>query len=116
MKVISKEPATKIDFGDKVKAKKSGKLGDLPEGTVGVVLSNGVDYDGDIEVTAPDDCDYFKPADLEVLQKFSGEEVTAPAVTVEFDVPDIKFIAEVLAINAVGPLYRQFQQLLSEVA
>lgn len=97
MKVISKETAPTVEFGDKVRTKTAGRLQDLLTGTVGVVTSEGVDSDGEVAVRVPADYDFFKPEDLEVLQKFSGEEIEVekPA-TVELTVDDIKHITAAL--------------------
>ena len=100
MKVISKENAPQVEFGDKVRTKVAGTCEDIAAGVTGLVLSQGVDGDGHVRVDTPDDYDYFKPKDLEVLQKFSGEEITQePTVTVELTVTELKHIVADMGIN-----------------
>lgn len=112
MKVISKETAPKLEFGDKVRAKTAGRLKDLLTGTIGVVTSEGVDGDGEVAVRVPDDYDFFKPEDLEVLQKFSGEEAeTEKSVTVEFTVTELKHVVADMGINTFADTERGLEML-----
>ena len=112
MKVISKETAPKIEFGDKVRTKTAGRLQDLLTGTVGVVTSEGVDSDGEVAVRVPADYDFFKPEDLEVLQKFSGEEIEAEkSVTVELTVTELEYIVADMGINTYESTQRGLAML-----
>lgn len=112
MKVISKETAPKVEFGDKVRTKTAGRLRDVLTGTVGVVMSEGVDSDGEVYVRVPDDYDYFKPEDLEVLQKFSGEEIEAEkSVTVELTVTELKHIVADMSITTLADTERGLEVL-----
>lgn len=100
MKVISKETAPQVEFGDKVRTKVAGSCDDIAAGVTGVVLSQQVDSDGQVRVDTPDDYDYFKPEDLEVLQKFSGEEIEAEkSVVIELTVTELKHIVADMGIN-----------------
>lgn len=100
MKVISKETAPQVEFGDKVRTKVAGTWEDIAAGVTGLVLSQGVDGDGHVRVDTPDDYDYFKPEDLEVLQKFSGEEIEAEkSVVIELTVTELKHIVADMGIN-----------------
>lgn len=100
MKVVSKENAPQVEFGDKVRTKVSGTCEDIAAGVTGLVLSQGVDGDGHVRVDTPDDYDYFKPKDLEVLQKFSGEEIEAEkSVVIELTVTELKHIVADMGIN-----------------
>lgn len=144
MKVISKEtgkPA--VEFGDKIKVKEgaTGRYGDAPEGSVGIVVyvSSDTTYtpikvyvktDGDIEY----DC--FNADDLEVLRKFNGDPVEKEqSVTVELTLDDIKHITAALHETESTTtadffkeeyidmpegdnvdVFLQFEQLLTEVA
>lgn len=99
MKVISKETEPQVEFGDKVRTKAEGRLGDLMPNTVGLVFGE-LDSDGELRVDTPDDYDYFKPRDLEVLQKFSGEEIEAEkSVVIELTVTELKHIVADMGIN-----------------
>lgn len=101
MKVISKETAPQVEFGDKVRTKVAGSCDDIAAGVTGVVLSQQVDSGGHVRVDTPDDYDYFKPKDLEVLQKFSGEAIEAEkSVVVELTVTELKHIVADMGINA----------------
>ena len=111
MKVISKVTAPKVEFGDKVRTKVEGRLGDLMPNTVGVVIGE-LDSDGELRVDIPDDYDYFKPEDLEVLQKFSGEEIEAEkSVVVELTVTELKHIVADMGINTWADTQRGLEAI-----
>lgn len=111
MKVISKATTPKVEFGDKVRTKAEGRLGDLMPNTVGVVLGE-LDSDGELRVDTPDDYDYFKLEDLEVLQKFSGEySATEKSVTVELTVTELKHVVADMGINSTANTQRGLEIL-----
>lgn len=100
MKVISKETAPQVEFGDKVRTKVVGEFDDVSAGAIGVINSSKPDDNGHVRVDTPDDYDYFKPKDLEVLQKFSGEEIEAEkSVVIELTVTELKHIVADMGIN-----------------
>ena len=112
MKVISKENAQQVEFGDKVRTKVAGTWDDIAAGVTGLVLSQGVDDDGHVRVDTPDDYDYFKPKDLEVLQKFSGEEIEAEkSVVVELTVTELKHIVADMGINTGADTQRGLEAI-----
>lgn len=112
MKVISKETAPQVEFGDKVRTKVVGHCEDIAAGVTGLVLSRQVNSDGDVRVDTADDYDYFKPEDLEVLQKFSGEEITQePTVTVELTVTELKYIVADMGINTWADTQRGLEAI-----
>lgn len=100
MKVISKETAPQVEFGDKVRTKVVGEFDDVSAGVIGVINSSKPDYNGHVRVDTPDEYDYFKPENLEVLQKFSGEAIEAEkSVVVELTVTELKRIVADMGIN-----------------
>ncbi|MBO6417354.1 hypothetical protein [Enterococcus gallinarum] len=112
MKVISKENTPQVEFGDKVRTKTDGRLGDLLADTIGVVTSNGIDSDGEVNVRVPHDYDYFNPKDLEVLQKFSGEEIEAEkSVVIELTVTELKHIVADMGINTGADTQRGLEAI-----
>lgn len=118
MKVISKNAQQAVEFGDKVLLLADSNGGDLRKGDIGVVTAEK-DSDGDVAVyTASNTWDYVDHVDLEVLQKFSGEEVTpaSKSVVTELRAHEVSFIADVLDIHSVGSLRKQFNELNTEVA
>lgn len=112
MKVISKETSPQVEFGDKVRTKVVGHCDDIAAGVTGLVLSQGVDSDGHVRVDTADDYDYFKPEDLEVLQKFSGEEIEAEkSVVVELTVTELKHIVADMGINTWADTQRGLEAI-----
>lgn len=117
MKVISKKVMPSVEFGDKVKLLKDSRGRDLHKDDIGVVTAEK-DYEGDIEVRTSLGWDYVAAENLEVLQKFSGDEVaTADKVAViELTAKEINFISTVLNQYSEGSLKRLFNELNTEVA
>lgn len=105
MKVISKETAPKAEFGDKVRVKERGHFEDLQVGEIGVVTE--FRSGGKLEVHTAEEYDVFNPEALEVLQKFSGEEVEAEkSVTVELTALELKHIVADMANNSIADTER----------
>lgn len=117
MKVISKKLKPSVEFGDKVRLLADSICGDLHKDDIGVVTVEE-DSDGEIEVHTQHHFDYVSPANLEVLRKFSGDEVTPAdnSVVIELTAEEVGFIAEVLDRFTGGPLQREFTKLKAEVA
>lgn len=117
MKVISKNAQQAVEFGDKVLLLADSNCGDLSKGDIGVVIAEE-DSDGDVKVHNGSAWDYVDHVDLEVLQKFSGKEVTpaGKSVVIELRAHEVSFIADVLDIHSVGSLRKQFNELNTEVA
>ncbi|WP_301389670.1 hypothetical protein [Enterococcus entomosocium] len=112
MKVISKETAPTVEFGDKVRTKVAGSYGDIEAGVTGVILSRQANSDGHTRVDTADNYDFFKPEDLEVLHKFSGEEVEAEkTVTVEFTVTELMHVVADMGINSIANTERGLEML-----
>lgn len=117
MKVISKKLKPAIEFGDKVRLLADSNGRDLHKADIGVVTAEK-DYEGDIEVRTSRDWDYVAAENLEVLQKFSGDEVATAdkSAVIELTAKEIDFIAETLNKYPLGQLQREFTKLKAEVA
>lgn len=117
MKVISKKLKPSVEFGDKVRLLADSNEREIRKGDIGVVVA-GADCDGDIEVHNSLGWDYVAAEDLEVLQKFNGDEVATAdkAAVIELTAKEIDFIAETLNKYTLGQLQREFTKLKAEVA
>lgn len=117
MKVISKKLKPSVEFGDKVRLLADSNEREIRKGDIGVAVA-GADSDGDIEVHNSLGWDYVAAEDLEVLQKFNGDEVATAGMSavIELTAEEVGFIAEVLCSFTDGPLKREFTKLKAEVA
>lgn len=117
MKVISKKLKPSVEFGDKVRLLVDSSEGELRKGDIGVAVA-GADSDGDIEVHNSLGWDYVAAEDLEVLQKFNGDEVATAgkSAVIELTAKEINFISTVLNQYSEGSLKRLFNELNTEVA
>lgn len=116
VKVIKKIGQSPIEFGDKVKLLANSKDGEVPKGTIGVAVSKE-DDDGDVEVHSEANWDYINAANLEVLQKFSGESIgQATHVQVELTAAEVAYITSALRKQSFGTLRQEFEKLNAEVA
>lgn len=117
MKVISNKVKPSVEFGDKVRLLADSDNDDLYRGVIGVVISEN-DSDGDVKVHNGSDWDYVSLANLEVLQKFSGDAVTPAdkSVVIELTADEVGFIEAMLTKYSYGALQREFFKLIAEVA
>ncbi len=117
MKVISKKLKPAIEFGDKVRLLAESNGGDLHKDDIGVVTVEE-DSDGEIEVHTQHHWDYVSTANLEVLQKFNGDEVATAgkSAVIELTAKEINSISTVLNQYSEGSLKRLFNELNTEVA
>lgn len=118
MKLVEKKARMAPEFGDKVKVLANGRCSDLHVGDVGVVAI-AYDSDGEVKVYTEKDYDYFRPEQLEVLSKLTGESVeSTETITVEMTESELDILKRSLgevSFQGSYELYNQADEILQEV-